>query len=70
MKTKTITLLTAIAFMTMACNNQNQKSDQNEELAEETSVSKDEAKSQLKKPNLLMPMRLLPYRICLTLMML
>ena len=49
MKTKTITLLTAIAFITMACNNQNQKSDQNEELTEETSVSKDEAKTPTEK---------------------
>ena len=35
--------------MAMACNNQNQKSDQNEDLAEETSVSKDEAKTPTEK---------------------
>ncbi|MFN2262306.1 MAG: superoxide dismutase, partial [Psychroflexus sp.] len=41
---KTTTLLIAIAFMTMACNNQNKESDQNKELAEKTTVSKNEAK--------------------------
>ena len=49
MKTKTITLLTAIALMTMACKDQNQKSDQNEEVAKETIASKDEATTSTEK---------------------